>query len=149
MRIAPRFGVFVALFIASYVAASCGVLSAPNSADDAKKWQGTWKMVSCEYDGEPQTADMAWVVSGDHYNIRMNGQVNSDPYFFKLDASRKVVDIFHHDTPRGTIGGKLKGIYEINGDSLIVCYDLTEQNYPTSFEAPRGSRRVLYHFKRE
>jgi hypothetical protein len=43
----------------------------------------------------------------------------------------------------------LKGIYQISGDSLTVCYDLTGQRYPTSFDAKPGSRQVLYHFRRE
>jgi uncharacterized protein (TIGR03067 family) len=129
--------------------ASCrGVLSV-DSADDTKKWQGTWKMVSCTYDGEPQTADMEWIVDGDHYTIRLNGQSGGDPYMFKLDPSQKHIDVFHHETPAGTSGGSLKGIYEISGDSLTVCYDLTDQRYPVSLDAKRGSRQVLYQFRRE
>jgi uncharacterized protein (TIGR03067 family) len=127
----------------------CRGLSAAGSGDDLKEWQGTWKLVSATYDGAPQMADMEWIVDGDHYNIRMNGRTGEDPYMIKLDASSKRIDVFHHDTPPGTYGGKLKGIFEIGGDSLTVCYDLTEQGYPTLFDAPRGSRRVLYKFRRE
>ncbi len=46
-------------------------------------------------------------------------------------------------------GGKLKGIYEISGDSLKVCFDLTAQQYPKSFDAKRGSRQLIYEFRRE
>jgi uncharacterized protein (TIGR03067 family) len=129
--------------------ASCRAASFADSSEDTKKWQGTWKMVSCIYDGEPQTADMEWIVDGDHYTIRLNGQSNVDPYMIKLDASRKHIDVFHHETPPGTYGGSLKGIYEISGDSLTVCYDLTGQRYPESLDAKRGSRQVLYQFRRE
>ena len=117
----------------------CKAISAADSADDTKQWQGNWKLVASTYDGEPQMADMEWIVDGDHYNIRLNGQLHEDPNWFKLDATRKQIDIFHHETPPGTYGGKLKGIYEINGNSLIVCYDLTGQGYPQSFDANRGS----------
>jgi uncharacterized protein (TIGR03067 family) len=129
--------------------AGCGAVSKADSADDARKWQGTWKLVGSTYDGEPQMADMDWVVDGDHYTIRLNGQSHEDVQTFKLDANRKQIDVFHHETPPGTYGGKLKGIYEISGDSLTVCYDLTGQQYPKSFGANRGSRQVLYHFRRE
>ena len=129
--------------------AGCRVISAADSADDTKKWQGAWKLVACTYDGEPQMADMEWIVDGDRYTIRLNGHINEDPHMLKLDASRKHVDVFHHWTPPGTYGGKLKGIYEINGDSLILCYDLTGQGYPKSFDAKRGSRQVLYRFRWE
>jgi uncharacterized protein (TIGR03067 family) len=127
--------------------ASCGAVS--STTDDGKEWQGTWKMVSTIYNGEPQSADMEWIVDGDHYTIRLNGQSNVDPYNFKLDASRKQIDVFHHETPAGTYGGSLKGIYKISGDSLTVCYDLTGQRYPKSFDAQRGSRQVLYQFQRK
>jgi len=129
--------------------AGCRTLSTGNSVDDTKKIQGTWKLVGSTYDGGPQMADMEWIVDGDHYTIRLDGQQHRDPYFFKLDASRRQIDVFHHETPPGTYGGKLKGIYEISGDSLKVCFDLTAQQYPKSFDASRTSRRLIYEFRRE
>jgi uncharacterized protein (TIGR03067 family) len=137
------------LLILGCLLASCKAISAADSADDTKKWQGTWKLVSCTYDGEPQMADMQWIVNGDHYNIRLDGHLQEDPNTITLDASNKHIDVFHHYTPPGTYGGSLKGIYEISGDSLTVCYDLTAQGYPKSFDAKRGSRQVLYKFRRE
>ena len=92
--------------------AGCKAISVADSADDTKQWQGTWKLVASTYDGEPQMADMEWIVDGDHYNIRLNGHLHEDLNWFKLDASRKQIDVFHHETPPGTYGGKLKGIYE-------------------------------------
>jgi uncharacterized protein (TIGR03067 family) len=129
--------------------AGCRALSTGDSADDTRKWQGTWKLVGSTYDGGPQKADMEWIVDGDRYTIRLNGQLMRTPNFFKLDATRKQVDVFHHETPPGTYGGKLKGIYEISGDSLKVCFGLTGQQYPRSFDANRGSRQVVYEFRRE
>ena len=79
----------------------------------------------------------------------MDGRLQTDLQTFQLDVSRKRIDVFHHETPRGTVGGSAKGIYEISSNSLTVCYDLAGQRYPTSFAAPRGSRQMLYHFRRE
>jgi uncharacterized protein (TIGR03067 family) len=137
------------LVVLNCLLAGCGAVSTANSADDAKTWQGTWKMVATTYEGEPQMADMAWIVDGDRYTIRLDGQQNVDPYMFKLSASRKQIDVFHHETPPGTYGGSLKGIYQVSGDSLTVCYELTGRRYPNSFAAPRGSRQILYRFRRE
>src|SRR5271154_5583833 len=136
------------LMLLSCLLAGCRTPTA-DSADDTNQWQGTWKMVSCTYDGEPQTADMEWIVDGDHYTIRLDQQSHQDPYISTRDGSHKQIDVFHHDTPPGTYGGTLKGIYKVSGDSLTVCYDLTGQGYPQSLDASRGSRRVLYHFQRE
>ena len=140
---------FVSLVLLGCILAACRVAVIAGSSDDTEKWQGIWRMVSTTYDGEPQTADMEWIVDGDHYTIRLNGQSHVDPYTIKLDSSQKHIDVFHHETPPGTYGGSLKGIYDISGDSLTVCYDLTGQRYPTSFDAKPGSRQVLYQFRRE
>ena len=137
------------LVLLGCILAACRVAVIAGSSDDTEKWQGAWRMVSTTYDGEPQTADMEWIVDGDHYTIRLNGQSHVDPYTIKLDSSQKHIDVFHHETPPGTYGGSLKGIYDISGDSLTVCYDLTGQRYPESFNANRGSRQVLYKFRRE
>jgi len=136
------------LVLLACLLAVCRPASTSDSAD-TEKWQGTWKLVGSSYDGEPQMADMEWIVSGDHYTIRLNHQLHEDPNVFKLDASQKHIDVIHHETPPGTYGGKVKRIYEISGDSLTVCYDLTGQQYPKSFETRRGSRLVLYRFRRE
>ena len=140
---------FVSLVLLGCILAACRVAVIAGSSDDTEKWQGVWRMVSTTYDGEPQAADMEWIVDGDHYTIRLNGQSHVDPYTIKLDSSQKHIDVFHHETPPGTYGGSLKGIYDISGDSLTVCYDLTGQRYPESFNANRGSRQVLYKFRRE
>jgi uncharacterized protein (TIGR03067 family) len=129
--------------------AGCGTTQAADPAQDAKLWQGTWKMVHCIWNGEPQPGNVQWIVNGDSYVIRLNQQTHTDPYPFKLDAGQKHIDVDHHDTPKGTWGGKLKGIYEISGDTLKVCYDLTGARYPSSFDAAAGSRQVLYEFQRE
>ena len=140
---------FVLLLLLGCILAACRVAVIAGSSDDTEKWQGIWRMVTTTYDGEPQTADMEWIVDGDHYTIRLNGQSHVDPYTIKLDSSQKHIDVFHHETPPGTYGGSLKGIYDISGDSLTVCFDLTGQRYPESFNANRGSRQVLYKFRRE
>ena len=129
--------------------AGCGAVRTAQAAEDAKLWQGTWRLVGCTYNGGHPMADMHWIVDGEHYTLRLNGTTHTDIYPFVLDAGQKHIDINHHETPKGTYGGKFKGIYEISADSLTVCLDQTGQQYPTSFDASPGSRRVIYQFQRE
>jgi len=126
----------------------CGASRAADKAVDTSKLQGTWKMVSCVWNGESQNGDVAWVIEGDHYTVRLNGKA-AESSTITLDGSKRHIDIFHHDTPEGTYGGKLKGIYEIKGDSLKVCYDLKGEHYPKTFEAGPGSGQALYQLQRE
>ena len=139
----------LAIAILSCLVAGCIATSAADKADDAAKWQGTWKMVSATSNGQTETGDVQWVVSGDHYNIRIRGNTGSDPYTITLDSSKKHVDVFHHETPKGTYGGSYMGIYEIKGDSLKVCYDGKGQQYPKSFDASPGSGQILYQLQRD
>ncbi len=125
------------------------VTQGANPAADAKLWQGTWTMVACTWNGEPQPGNVQWIVQGDYYLIRVDRHTNTDHYPFQLDPILKHIDVNHHDTPPGTYGGKLKGIYEISGDKLRVCYDLTGAHYPRSFDARPGSKQVIYEFRRE
>ena len=138
-----------AILLLSVMVAACETPRAVDASEDLKAWQGTWKVVSATYDGEPQTGDLLWIVQGDQYRTRYQQHLDEVPIKITLDASRKHVDAFHHETPQGTSGGKLKGIYKVSADSLTVCYDLTDRQYPTSFEATRGSRRVLYQLRRQ
>jgi uncharacterized protein (TIGR03067 family) len=127
------------LIVSSCWMAGCGGTLGADPAEDSRLWQGTWRMVSCTWNGQPQPGDVLWIVQGEHYNIRLDRQTHADPYPFQLDPSQKHIDVNHHETPKGTYGGKLKGIYETNGNSLRVCYDLTGARYPKSFEAGPGS----------
>jgi uncharacterized protein (TIGR03067 family) len=98
------------LLLIACLLAGCKGISAADSSDDIKEWQGTWKLTSCTYDGEPQKGEMEWIVKGDQYTIRVDGASQQDPNIITLDASNKHIDVFHHYTPPGTYGGKLKGI---------------------------------------
>lgn len=120
----------------------CFALGAADRADDAANFQGTWKIVSVN--GE-SIGDAQWVVEGDRYTVKMGWQ-SLETWKITLDAKSKHLDAFHHDTPPGTFGGKLKGLYEIKGDSLKVCYDATGQHYPKSFDM--GSGKALYQLQR-
>jgi uncharacterized protein (TIGR03067 family) len=139
----------VLVILSACLLAGSSVRHAATEADDARAWQGTWRLVSCVANGETQKANMKWVVVGNRYRIQFDGKEGADPYTFKLDPRQKHIDVFHHDTPKGTYGGSLKGIYDIQGNALKVCYDLKGQRYPTSFDAERGSAQALYEFERD
>jgi len=126
----------------------CNTVLPSSSSDDMKALQGTWTLVAATENGASQAADMQWIVDGDAYTVRYNGQTDPTPVKITLDASRKRIDAVHHETPAGTYGGKFKGIYELGGNTLRICYDLTGASYPSSFDAGPGSHRVIYVFRR-
>ena len=73
----------------------------------------------------------------------------SESWAYTLDAAKtpKRISSQHFFGP--TPGRKLTGIYELNGATLKVCYDLTGEGCPNDFTAAKGARRIFYTFKRE
>ena len=136
------------LLVASCLLAGCGAVAAV-PADDAKLWQGTWRMDSYVWNGAEQKVDMQWVVDGGHYDIRLNGQLQNGTDTFTLDPGHKRLDVFYHAAPGVNVGGHAKGIYEIHGDSLRLCYDLAGRDYPKVFDAPANSWRVVFVLHRD
>jgi len=41
------------------------------------------------------------------------------------------------------------GIYELSGDRLRICFDMTGRQYPKTLDASKGSRRSINEFMRE
>ena len=47
--------------------------TASSPADDQQKLQGTWKMDSAVFNGQPLMNDVRWVFEGDSMTVVMNG----------------------------------------------------------------------------
>jgi uncharacterized protein (TIGR03067 family) len=114
---------------------------------EVEKFQGSWKFVKLERDGEDltnQLGDVEMEVKGEEYtapNIAAK---------FKLDPSKtpKAIDLSYTEGPAA--GHTLKGIYKLDGDTLTICRALAEEDKrPTEFAAPAGSGKMLFHFKRK
>lgn len=143
--------IFLGSLLLMNACSKSGFLSTYNPAEDAKKMQGTWKLKSATWNGEPQTGDASLTIDGDKYTTTYNG---SDSHsVFKLGtAGPRTIWVFHHENPlasQGFWGGTLTGIYELSGDRLRICFDLTGRTYPKSFDASKGSGRGIFEYQRE
>jgi uncharacterized protein (TIGR03067 family) len=63
--------------------------------------------------------------------------------YFKRDTDHEVD--FFPDQPKFL----RKGIWKLDDDILLVCYDDVGGERPTEFTAPKGSNRVLYTLRRK
>jgi uncharacterized protein (TIGR03067 family) len=125
------------------------------SADDQQKLQGTWRMQSAMYNGQPLMNDVRWIFDGDHMTVVLKGNyeggVKGNFQLGTGDAPNTIL-IKYFDNPlanQGYYGGSYTGIYKLSGDKLRVCYDMTGRQYPKSFDAGKGSLRMTYEFTRE
>ena len=117
---------------------------------DLKKLQGTWRIVDAEYDGHRNMAAEAkkykWVFQGDSYTILSNDKF-AEKWDVKLNPSRSPRTIDSSaNIITGAKGRRLTGIYEISGNTLKICYDLTGNGRPDDFKAPQGAAPRLLLF---
>jgi uncharacterized protein (TIGR03067 family) len=134
-----------------------GSLLAGGARDEAlkkerKRFEGTWRVVSLEVDGNKaaekdarkitvvNAADGKWAIEVDG-KVVMRGTSVIDPA-----KKPKAVDL---TVTEGEDKGKTaRGIYEFSGDSRTVCLAPAGKKRPTEFAAPPGSGHVLAVLKR-
>ena len=112
---------------------------------------GAWLPSSAELGGKKFPDDVRktikLVVKDDKYTVTLGTQV--DQGTIKLDRSSKpkALDITGTEGPNK--GKKIPAIYERDGDTLRICYDLSGKSRPTEFKTEAGTQLFLVTYKRE
>jgi uncharacterized protein (TIGR03067 family) len=118
---------------------------------DSDALQGTWLATAAELGGKPfpdevrQSIKLA--LQGDKYTVTVGK--NPDHGTVKLDPSAKpkAMDITGTEGPNK--GKKIPAIYELDGDTLKICYDLSGKGRPAEFKTTAGTQLFLVTYKRE
>jgi uncharacterized protein (TIGR03067 family) len=145
----------VALFCAVGLAASGGSgTRADDKADlekEVRKFQGTWTFESSEAGGKDLPAGelkgLVLTFEGDKHTVKKGNEViqagtqKLDPF-----QSPKAIDVTL--TEGVNKGAVMLGIYEINGDTLKVCFDAAGKKRPTQFQSAPGSETFVNVHKR-
>jgi RNA polymerase sigma factor (sigma-70 family) len=141
-------------------AAAAGQEKALKPGSDKGRIQGKWRMVKAEWDGIDQTGTL----SGESYyvfkedTIEAVGDNTSQRLFYRLDATTKPKEFdFAYLTESDAIQneaekrGPFKAVYELDGDTLKICYALVGKPRPTEFATQAGQKAAvrLLVFERE
>ncbi len=117
---------------------------------DAKMLEGTWTPKTAQL-GETVLRDddlkeIKLVIAGDQYTV--TGVKAIDKGSIKFDAAKnpKTMDIIGGEGPNK--GKTFLAIYEINGDTLRICYDLGGKTRPTEFATKKGAALFLVTYQR-
>jgi uncharacterized protein (TIGR03067 family) len=145
----------VALFcVVGFTVPSGSCTLADDKADlekEVRKFQGTWTFESSETDGNKLPAGelkgLILTFEGDKHTVKKGVEVLRVGTQ-KLDPSKspKTIDVTMTEGPnKGTV---MLGIYEIDGDTLKVCFDLQGKKRPTEFKSAPGSENFVNVHKR-
>jgi len=124
---------------------------ADQAKKDLEKMQGRWKVVDGMQDGqrfaEGSTPLAQFVVKDDKYTVTAGKAVDRGTVKLKPTAKPKELDIISTDGPNK--GKTILAIYERDGDTLRVCYDLSGKGRPREFKTTEGTQLFLVTYKRE
>jgi uncharacterized protein (TIGR03067 family) len=137
----------------------CAVLffaaAAPDDATkaDLDRWQGDWTTKSFVLDGGPlpkekQFPDRLMTIKDDKFSEVRGGKV-AVRGTIALDASKSPKHLDATFLEGGPKGETIRGIYEIDGDTLRVCIGTPETERPTKFESTKGSHLRLIDYERK
>jgi uncharacterized protein (TIGR03067 family) len=122
---------------------------------ELKALAGTWRPISTEnngYKSSPGDLDgILWIRDADgKWTARRGDKIIVEWAVKKIDATKnpKTIDI---EITAGEYKGVMYlGIYELDGDTLRICFALPDRpERPTDFSASKGTVRAFSEFKRE
>jgi uncharacterized protein (TIGR03067 family) len=120
--------------------------------DDRDTIQGRWKPISIERGGKPIASrtgpndKMALIIGGNRYDWTSGDEPMAGTY--RLDPSKTPKELDMMPGGGANQGSTLKGIYQIEGDTLYVCLAAPGEGRPTEFESKEGSRHSFYIMRR-
>ena|SRR5438445_6060027 len=116
-----------------------------------KKFHGVWTFESVEAGGKKAPADelkgLTVTFAGAKFTVKKGDEV-IQAGTQKLDPSKspKTIDVMMTEGLKK--GAVMLGIYEIDGDTLRVCFDEEGKKRPTEFKSAAGSETFVNVHKR-
>ena len=145
MLLLLKLSVVLALVLAFSLAADGG------DAKDGDNLQGTWLPSTAELGGkmfpDEVRKSIKLVVKDTQYTVTVGKEADQGTVKLNPSAKPKEMDITGTDGPNK--GKTFLAIYERDGDTLRVCYDLSGKNRPKEFKTKEGTQLFLVTYKRE
>ena len=124
---------------------------AVDQPDDAKAVQGSWKPVKAELAGQPMTDAVLKSISlkldNGKYEVFVGDKPDRGTY--TLDSATKPKSMTITGTEGPNRGKTFPAIYELKGETLRICYDLSGTKRPTEFKSIAGTQFYLVTYNRK
>jgi uncharacterized protein (TIGR03067 family) len=128
---------------------------AADKLNDTKAMQGTWKPAKAELAGQPWSDAILKTITlklDDTGNYLVTvGESPPDKGTCALDPTSKPKGMSVTGISGPNKGKTFPAIYELEGDTLRICYDLSGAKRPASFKTSPGTQLYLvtYHRQKE
>ena len=108
---------------------------------------GTWEAVEGELAGKPLPPEV--VRAGKLILSARDYQVGNDIGMVEIDSAAHPPAITFKGIKDPNEGKTIPAIYELSGDAMRICYDLTGQQRPTTFTTGTEPAPLLVRYKKE
>lgn len=148
-----KFSLLIAsLLVVSMLLAGCkNDNNSKASADKESKTaqiEGTWIPASAELSGAPFPEQilktMKLVLTEKTYTVFVGSVSDIGAITLHPGGEPKSMDI--HGTEGPNMGKTFLAIYELTGDTLKICYDLSEKSRPQGFGTAPNTKLFLVHY---
>jgi uncharacterized protein (TIGR03067 family) len=130
---------------------SAGVAFAADRLDDAKSLQGAWTPINAELGGNPVPDAVLKAITlkldNGKYEASVAGQPDKGTY--TLDSANKPKGMTVNGTEGPNRGKSFPAIYELGGDTLRICYDLSGTKRPAEFKSTAGTKLYVVTYTRK
>jgi uncharacterized protein (TIGR03067 family) len=117
---------------------------------DKKSLEGKWTPMSAELAGaklsDVQLNTISLTIENDAYTVQAGKSIDKGTLKFNFKSEPKTMDIVGTDGPNK--GKTLLAIYEVQKDTLRICYDLAGKNRPTEFATSKEKPFFLVVYQR-
>ena len=135
----------------SFALAARGGDAKDGDTNDGDALQGTWLPSMAELAGtifpDEVRKTIKLVIKDDKYTVTVGDVVDQGTVKVNPAAKPKELDITGTDGPNA--GRTILAIYELDGDTLRVCYDLSGKGRPTELKTAEGTQLYLVTYERE
>jgi uncharacterized protein (TIGR03067 family) len=133
------------------LACVAGLLIAADAKDDAakeemKKFQGSWD-TTAEVNGKKLPDPATVIIKDNTYTVKVKDK-KLEEGTLKVDPSKKPKAIDSTAGDGADKGKTMLGIYEIDGDTIKICFAMPGKDRPKEFVTKEGSDTVLYVMKK-
>jgi uncharacterized protein (TIGR03067 family) len=83
------------------------------------------------------------------YEVTVTGEAESDTGTWTLDAAARPKGMKIAGLKGPNAGKTFPAIYDLKGDTLCICYDLSGANRPAEFKTSAGTKLFLVTYNRK